>query len=118
MYITGRTAQIEMEMDRYRLDIIGLSEIRWPMNGKTTLQSGKLMLYSGKEDGLHQEGVGIMLRKKAKKSLMEWKPINERMMYARFCSPTLQISFIVVYAPTNESTKRQRRHSWSSYRKP
>lgn len=52
MYITGKTAQIEKEMDRYQLDIIGLSEVGWPMNGKTTLQSGKLMLYSGREDGL------------------------------------------------------------------
>ncbi|XP_061176179.1 craniofacial development protein 2-like [Saccostrea echinata] len=103
MYVTGKTAQIEQEMDRYRLDIIGLSEVRWPMNGKTTLQSGKLVLYSGREDGLHQEGVGIMLTKKAKKSLMEWKPINERLMYARFYTSTLKISLIVMYSPTNES---------------
>lgn len=46
----------------------------------------------------------IMLTKKAKKSLMKWKPINERKMYARFYSSTL-ISLIVVYAPTNESAE-------------
>lgn len=58
-------------MNRYQLDIIGLSEVRWPMNGTTTLQKGKLMLYLGRKDGLHQEGVGIMLTKKAKKALIE-----------------------------------------------
>lgn len=63
-------------MDRYQLDIIGLREVRWSMLGNPTLQRGKLMLYSGREDELHQEGVGIMMTKKAKKSLMEWKPIN------------------------------------------
>lgn len=63
------------------------------------MQSSKLMLYSGREDELHQEGVGKMLTKTAKKSLMEWKPINERLMYARLYSLALKISFIVVYAP-------------------
>lgn len=58
-------------MDRYQLDIIGLSEVRWPMNGTATLQKGKLMQYLGRKDGLHQEGVGIMLTKKAKKALIE-----------------------------------------------
>jgi hypothetical protein len=61
MYITGKTAQIDQEMDRYSIDILGLSEVRWSMNGKVTLQSGKAMLYSDREDGIHQEGIGIML---------------------------------------------------------
>jgi hypothetical protein len=34
MYITGKTAQIDQEMDGYGIDILGLSEARWPMNGK------------------------------------------------------------------------------------
>lgn len=85
MCITGKRAQIEKKFDRYRLDIFGLREVKWSMIGKPTLQSGKLMLYSGREDELHLEGIGIMLTKKVKKSLMEWKPINERMMYARLC---------------------------------
>lgn len=46
-----------------------------------------------------------MLTKNAKKSLIKWKPINERMMYARCYTSTLKISLIVVYAPTNESTE-------------
>ncbi|KAK3090899.1 hypothetical protein FSP39_015581 [Pinctada imbricata] len=92
-------------MDRYSTDILGLSEVRWPKNGKITLQSGRAMLYSGREDGLHKEGVGIILSNKAKKSLMEWKPIDERLMYARFFTTSLKISIVVVYSPTNESAE-------------
>jgi hypothetical protein len=105
MYITGKTAQIDQEMDRYSIDILELSEVKWPMNGKITLQSGKAMLYSGREDGIHQEGVGIMLSNRAKKSLMEWKPIDERLMYARLFTTTLKISVVVVYSQTNESAE-------------
>lgn len=46
-----------------------------------------------------------MLTKKAKKSLMEWKPINARMMFPRFYSSNFMISLIVDYASTNESTE-------------
>lgn len=60
---------------------------------------------------LRQEGVRIILTKKAKTSLMEWKPINERLMYERFYSSTLKISFIIVYDQQMEAQKRQKRHS-------
>ena len=112
MYITGKTAQIEQEMNRYHLDVLGLSEVRWPMNGKVTLQSGKEVLYSGRDDGLHQEGVGMILSKRAKKSLIEWEPINQRLMYARLFTTTLKIS-IVDHQPMIVQ-KRQKRHFLNS----
>lgn len=37
MYITGKRAQIEKKMDRYRLDIFGLREVKWSLTGKTYL---------------------------------------------------------------------------------
>ncbi|XP_045158250.2 craniofacial development protein 2-like [Mercenaria mercenaria] len=105
MYSTGKTAQVDQEMSRYNIDILGLSEVRWPHSGKTALQCGKVILYSGRDDASHQEGVGVMLSAKAKKSLMEWKPISERCMYARLYTTTLKISLIVVYGPTNDNTE-------------
>lgn len=49
----------------------------------------KLMLYSKREDGFQQEGFEIiMLIKKAKQFRVEWKPINERLIYARFIQQT------------------------------
>jgi hypothetical protein len=36
---------------------------------------------------------------------MEWKPIDERLMYARFFTTTLKISVVVVHSPTNESVE-------------
>lgn len=96
---TGKTAQVEeKEMDRYQLHIIGLINVSWSKNGKTTMQSGKVMLYSEREDRLHQEDVGAMLPIKARKCLVEWKLINERLMYFRLYTSTLKISLIVVYS--------------------
>lgn len=53
----------------------------WALNGKTNAVK--------REDGFHQEGFGIiMLIKKAKQFRVEWKPINERLIYARFIQQT------------------------------
>ena len=42
-YQTGRLYQIEGEMDRYRLAILGISETRWKSNGKRKMSKGKLL---------------------------------------------------------------------------
>ena len=72
IYITGKTAQVK--------------------KGETE----KVILYSGREDWLHQEGVEAMLSIRAKGSLMEWKPINERLVYLRLYTLSFVISLIVV----------------------
>jgi len=103
MFETGKAAQVAREMDRYRLEILGLSEVRWMSSGQTTLASGHQLLYSGpsEEEGVHKNGVGLMLSKKASKSLMEWEPVNDRILSARFFSKFQKISIVQCYAPTN-----------------
>ena len=55
LYETGKSAQATREMDRYGLDILGLSEVRWTGDGEQILASGHVLLYSGlpKEDNVH-----------------------------------------------------------------
>ena len=47
LYETGRAAQVAMEMDKYQIDILELSEVRWTTSGKVTLASGHTLIYSG-----------------------------------------------------------------------
>jgi hypothetical protein len=63
----------------------------------------KVVLHSGRDDDMHQEGVGGLLSKRA---LMEWKPVNERLMYVRIYTTTLKISLVLVYAPSNENDEK------------
>ena len=43
-----------------------------------------------------------MMTKKAEQALLEWKPISDIIIYARFFSKYVKLSIIQVYAPTNE----------------
>ena len=65
-------------MVKYGVEVLRLSEVRWTASGKATLVSGRVLLYSGPSNGPpnegddHRNGVGIMLARKANKSLTEW----------------------------------------------
>lgn len=106
----GTLRVIESEMKNYNLDILALNETRWNGFGEIRTQEGNTLLYSGNEDenADHYAGVGILLSRAAKQALIEWKPINERFLTARFNCKVRKISVIVCYAPiekTEEATK-------------
>jgi hypothetical protein len=69
------------------LDILGMSEVRWDSFGKIATQNGFTFLYYGynaDEGPVHHDGVGLLLSKIAKRSLIEWYPSSERILTALF----------------------------------
>ena len=101
MYDTGRLAQVISEMQRYKLSILGVSECRWTGSGRMKTSSGETILYSGRDDDQHHEGVAVILKKEVEKCLMEWKPISSRLLKVRLRGKQTNISLIQCYAPTN-----------------
>lgn len=108
MYAAGKLAQITTEMNRYKLEILGVSESRWTKSGRITTASGETILYSGREDDIHEQGVAIILKKGLEKTLMEWKPINSRLMSVRLRGKQINISLFQCYAPTNEADEESK----------
>ncbi|CAG9127121.1 unnamed protein product [Plutella xylostella] len=90
-------------MRDYNIQILGLSETRWNGFGEESADYGTTLLYSGKEDeGASKEyGVGLLLSRSAKNSLLDWKPISERIIVARFASRVRKVTVVQCYAPTN-----------------
>ncbi|XP_062583995.1 craniofacial development protein 2-like [Saccostrea cucullata] len=72
MYETSKTAQVADEMQRYKLDMLGISECRWIKSAN------------------HQ-------------TLLEWEPISDRLIRARFNSKYCKLTIIQCYAPTNDA---------------
>jgi len=59
LFQCGRIGQVLRQMTEYKLDILGLSEVRWTGQGRFTSEQGTI-LYSGREEH-HYKGVGTML---------------------------------------------------------
>ncbi|CAC5372796.1 unnamed protein product [Mytilus coruscus] len=84
MYQSGKSLKTAKEMGRCRIEILGLSEVRSNTAGMTTLNTGHTIIYSGTTNSTeaHDKGVGFMLTKKAKQSLLEWNPVSSRIITA------------------------------------
>ena len=100
--------QLSQCISQYRLDLLGITEIHIPGTGTEIMDNGSLLIYSGRADGIRRQAVGISLSKRIKNSLISYMPILERMLTARLHSKHLNISVIVVYAPTEVASKNDK----------
>ncbi|GFS14922.1 craniofacial development protein 2-like [Elysia marginata] len=103
MYETGKTAQVISEMQKYRLNIIGISEVRWNGADHYVAPTGGVMYYSCRDHGLHRGGVALIFDRKTNKSLMEWEPINHRIIRARLYSRFAKLTIVQCYASIEDA---------------
>lgn len=86
-------------MRRLEIDILGISEVRWPISGKLTTDSGALY-YSGRTYTSYRYGTDILVNKQTDKSIKECMLFNNR-----FALLKLQTTHIIqIYAPTNDKS--------------
>ena len=79
MHRSGRTEIVIEEIQRYGLEIAGLSETRWHGKGKTKVD-GVTVIHSGKENGVHERGVAIALGPNTERMLERFECVNERIV--------------------------------------
>ena len=56
------------------------------------------LVYSDRKDGVHRQGVGLMMNKEAAKSCLGWEGINNRILIAHFMTKKFRVSVMEVYA--------------------
>ncbi|XP_018405972.1 PREDICTED: craniofacial development protein 2-like [Cyphomyrmex costatus] len=108
----SRLAQLSKEMTRCKIKILGLSEVRWKNSGDITTSDNHYMIYSGNST-THINGVGIVISTKIKKSLMEWNPVSDRLITARFRAKNRNITIIQCYAPTEIADDSEKDHFYN-----
>lgn len=86
-------------MKPYECDILGISEMRW--KGKGELNNGEV-IWSGGNNAM--SGFGFILSQRARKALVGYKQVNERIIVARFNGQPMHLTVIQVYAPTSNSS--------------
>ena len=97
---------VSREMTKRGIDIMGISETHWTGQGKVELAEGDTIIYSGREDDEHRQGVGILMSKKASRALTDWTPVSERIIQARYHSQHIKLTVVHVYAPTEDAEEQ------------
>ena len=98
----GKVEIIEIEMERIKLNILGICEHRWKGQGHLTTPKGGKFIYSGREQP-GQSGVGILLEKETAKSLIGYNPISCRILIVRIQGRKKNVTLIQAYAPKSSS---------------
>ena len=71
------------DLRRFKLDLLGVGETHIPGVGSMKLEKIEFV-DSGRNDGVHRQGVGLMMNKEASKSCLGWGGINNRILIAHF----------------------------------
>ena len=100
---SSKLFELSQNVNQYRMDILGLTETHRPGTGEVILDNGSLLINSGRADGYRRQGVGLVLSKAVKNSLISYTPVSERILAARLHSRHINISVVVAYAPTEDA---------------
>ncbi|VDP89527.1 unnamed protein product [Schistosoma mattheei] len=96
-----------MEMRRYNLAVLGISETHGTQAEQKRLATGEMLLYSGheKDNAPHTHGVVLMQSKVARYALKGWESHGSRIIKASFKTKKegITMNIIQCYAPTNDS---------------
>lgn len=103
----GKMKEISDEMINYKIDIIGLQEIRWQGQGRIDKKEYTL-LYSGPENRTGRFGTGFMISSRIRKSLLSFESINEKICKLRIKGRFRNMTFITVHAPTEDKTEQEK----------
>ena len=103
---TGKLKELTHELERYKWHMIGLCETRWKNSGEQLTDEGHMLYYSGEADK-HANGVGILMNKDFKNTVIASCPISSRIMSVRVRATPFNITVIQVYAPTTDYTDEE-----------
>ncbi|XP_067207872.1 craniofacial development protein 2-like [Linepithema humile] len=99
-------------MTRCKTKILGLSEVRWKDSGDITTPDNHYMIFSGNSTS-HINGVGIIMTTEIKRSLIEWNPVSDRIITARFRTKNRNVTIIQCYAPTEATDDNGKDHFYN-----
>ena len=97
----GKLQELTHEIDRYRWDILRLSEMRWKNFGETTTAEGHKVFFSGKEHK-HEHGVGFLVHKDIVNTVIGCRPVFSRLITIRLRAVPFNIRIVQACAPTSD----------------
>ena len=86
LYQTERLGQTVNKMKQYNLSLFSMSEERWTGIGKQRVNSVEVIIWSGRSDSNHHEGVALLINQTFANTVTQWKPMHEKLLYGRLNS--------------------------------
>ena len=101
----GKSEVVKQEMARVKVDILGISELKWTGMGDFNLDD-HYIYYCGQES-LRRNGVVIMVNKGVQNAVLGCNLKNHRMISVRFQGKPFNITVIQAYDPTSNAEEAE-----------
>ncbi|TWW80073.1 hypothetical protein D4764_10G0011030, partial [Takifugu flavidus] len=102
--LVGKELELVGEVERYRLDMVGLTSTHSVASGTQVLEGGWTLFYAGVAQGERRRaGVGFLLAPRLSSSTLGFSRSSERVVSLRFRVGERVLTVVCAYAPNNSS---------------
>ena len=109
--MTGRAREVADLMNNRKVDILCVQEIKWSGNKVKEIGDGYKLIYSG---GVKKKnGVGIILSKELKDTVVEVNRKDDRIMWLKLELKDLNINVFSIYAPQTGCPDEEKEKFWT-----
>ncbi|KAL4084248.1 hypothetical protein QTP88_028073 [Uroleucon formosanum] len=106
LFKTGSMNCMVREIERYKVKLVALQEIRWSDTGSINT-SDTIILY-GKCDNQRQLGTGFAVHKSLVPAIKEFRDVNPRISVLTIRAQWFDVSLISVHAPTEDNPQEEK----------
>ena len=101
----GKSEVVKQEMARVKVDILGISELKW--TGMGEFNSDDHYIYYCGQESLRRNGVAIIVNKGVRNAVLGCNLKNDRMISVHLQGKPLNVTVIQVYAPTSNAEEAE-----------
>ena len=100
LYRAGALGLVTSELDRCRMDLVGVQEVRW--EGSGTLESANYTLFYGEGNANHQLGHGCFIHRRIRSAVKKVESISDRVSCITLKGRWCDIIVLNVHSPTED----------------
>ena len=101
----GKLEVVKQEMARVKVDILGISELKWTRMGE--FNSDDNYIYYCGQESLRRNGVAIIVNRRLRNAVLGCNLKNDRLISVHFQGKSFNITVIQVYAPTSNAEEAE-----------
>ena len=103
LYSAGSLTAAARELARYKLDLVGVQEVRWDKGG--TVRAGDYNFFFGKGNENHQLGTGFFVHQTIASAVERVEVVSDRVPYIVLRGRWCNIIVLNVHASSEEKRK-------------
>ena len=116
MFEGGKIHNTIQEMERLKIDVMGISEMRWQGTGRCCVGE-HVVYYSGNDEPHHWNGVAVILNKRAANAVISVLPLSDRIIMVKLHGSPININILQIYAPTMDKPDEEIEEFYASIQK-